>query len=912
MRRYLLFLLCPLVFFSISCEQPEDPIERASLDDLYLHDEDSRIVAGEPFEVVLDLIGGNYIETITVEYGDSRDKKIIDYLKTDDWEDKLLLPLTYDSADTYKLVITVEFLRNVKRVAELELKVYPGYSVIYNSTEHISGDVPQDTMFYKTGESVTVLGNSGALSREGFEFIGWSTDNDSSSAIVKAEDTLIIDGEDINLYARWTKVSDTDNFTVTFDYNYDSVVTTQIVADGALLEKPSEPQKREGYTFEGWYSDQNMDEKWDFEEGVITSDTNLFAYWNVITYQISYTLNGGSNHDDNPNSYTIESEAISIKNASREGFSFLGWFVDTVRISQIESGSTGDLTLEAKWTEDPVFFIAYHGNGNTDGSAPDTAFYEEGAEVTVSGAGSLTRTGHQFMGWNTDPHGEGDSFDPNDTFEMGADDLILHAQWELNEYTVSFYTGEEDLFKTQIVQHGSYAKEPSETPVKEGYRFAGWFGNSALTNPFDFNERVITNDRTIYAKWIPLFSVVYHANGADTGKVPLDSNLYNEGRTVLVSNNSASLYKEGFSFAGWNTSPDGTGAARLPGETFMMPSSNINLYAMWELNPPEVIVQPSDMTVTAGEGLILSVEARCPETSSSELSYQWKKDGVEIEGANEAYLTIDSTLFSHAGTYSCRINNRAGGVISENAIVTVIPPGMVHIESKDKTFSMGHINVASPVHQVTITYDFWMGETPVTQEEFEAVMGFNPSFFEGSQKPVTLNRLEAVRYCNELSKLHGLDTVYIYDELTSWGDLTIDYSKNGYRLPTEAEWEFAARGGTTTYFFWGTQSDTSAAGDYAWYRGNSNDRTHPVRQKLPNAFGLYDIMGNVYEYCNDYRGEYTSDPKVDPRGPSDGLYLVYRGGAYWHRAENLSVADRTFSTRVEMKYLGFRIVLPKQ
>ncbi|MDG5817063.1 InlB B-repeat-containing protein [Chitinispirillales bacterium ANBcel5] len=641
MRRYLLFFLCPLVFFSTSCEQPEDPIERASLD-LYLYDEDSRIIAGEPFDLVLELVGGNYIEKITVEFGDSRTKKSIDSLSTDAWEGKLPLTLTYDSAQTYELFITVDFIRNVQREAELELKVYPGYSVIYNSSNHDSGDIPNDTMFYQTDENATVLGNTGELTRDGFEFIGWSIDHGSTSEIFIAGDALTVPNENIILHARWTEESDTDSFTVTFDLNYDSVVTTQSVTAGTLLEKPTEPQKREGYTFDGWYSDQNMDEKWDFEEGVITSDTTLFAYWNVVTYEISYTLNGGSNHDDNPNSYTIESEAISLNNASREGFSFLGWFVDSVRISQIESGTMGDLTLEAKWTEDPVFFIAYHGNGNTGGSAPDTAFYEERAEVTVAGAGSLTRTGHHFMGWNTDPNGEGNSFDPNDTFEMGADNLTLHAQWKLNVYTVSFDSNGGSEVDSQRVKYGESVEEP-EVPQREGYRFRGWYRDRSLSIPFDFQGVLIENDRTIYAKWTLVeYTITFVSNGGaeinpitqDFGTVvnapekpertgysfdgwepelpdtmPAENKTHtaqwsanentitfdaNEGsgsmdpqtiptdQTAPLDSNQFS--RTGHTFDGWNTESDGSGDSYENEAEFIMGAEDVTLYAQWNIN----------------------------------------------------------------------------------------------------------------------------------------------------------------------------------------------------------------------------------------------------------------------------------------------------------------------------------------
>ncbi|MDG5816906.1 InlB B-repeat-containing protein [Chitinispirillales bacterium ANBcel5] len=631
MKKYLLFILYSLILFGSACEHPEDPIERASLD-LYLHDEDSRIVVGEPFEVVMDLVGGEYIENITIDFGDSREKLITDSLSTDEWEGKLPLTLTYDSAGTYTLFITVEFIRNVQREAELTLKVYPVYSITYNSTKHDSGDVPNDTMFYQTDQSATVLGNIGELSRDGFEFAGWSID-DISSEIFKAGDTLTITNENINLYARWNEATITDSFTVTFDFNYDSVVITQSVEEGSLLAQPSEPQKREGYIFEGWYSDQDMNTEWDFETGVIKSDTTLFAYWSVVVYEISYNLNGGSNHDDNPNSYTIESEAISLKNASREGFSFLGWFVDSVRISQIESGSTGDLILDAKWTENPVFFIAYHGNGNTEGSAPDTAFYEEGAEVTVAGAGNLTRTGHHFIGWNTDPDGEGDTFDPNGTFKMETDDLNLHAQWKLNVYTVSFDSNGGSEVDSQRVKHGEIAEEP-DAPRREGYRFSGWFRDRNLTLPFDFHDIVIQNNRTIYAKWAPLSNTVNFK--ANDGSGSMDPQIIATDQTAPLDSNQ--FIRTGYTFNSWNTEPDGRGDSYEDQAEFTMGTQGVTLYAQWSANENTVTFDANGGSGSMAPQTI-ATDQTAPLDSNlfTRTGYSFNGWNTEIDGSGDSY-----------------------------------------------------------------------------------------------------------------------------------------------------------------------------------------------------------------------------------------------------------------------------------
>jgi formylglycine-generating enzyme len=155
---------------------------------------------------------------------------------------------------------------------------------------------------------------------------------------------------------------------------------------------------------------------------------------------------------------------------------------------------------------------------------------------------------------------------------------------------------------------------------------------------------------------------------------------------------------------------------------------------------------------------------------------------------------------------------------------------------------------------------------------------------------------EAVEFCNELSRQEGLDPCYS----GSGASMLCDFTANGYRLPTEAEWEYACRAGTGTDFYTGNMthplsSPLDPALDHAgWYGGNSGASTHPVGEKEPNAFGLYDMHGNVYEWCWDWYGSgyYASSPAEDPRGPASGSYRVLRGGSWFGNARICRSANR--------------------
>ena len=228
-----------------------------------------------------------------------------------------------------------------------------------------------------------------------------------------------------------------------------------------------------------------------------------------------------------------------------------------------------------------------------------------------------------------------------------------------------------------------------------------------------------------------------------------------------------------------------------------------------------------------------------------------------------------------------------------------------------------------PMHEVTLS-SFSIGETEVTQELWEAVMGSNPSYFKGGKLPV---------------------------EQVSWNDCKTfilklnELTGKMFRLPSEAEWEYAARGGTSTSLYNGENiiieeiNNSPNLDALAWYAGNcgqnftasagcdesngydisgwsekqyddSKGGTHPVGLKQPNAYGLYDMLGNVWEWCQDWYGPYISGSQTNPTGPSSGSNRVWRGGSWYSNARSCRVPLRDFSIPTDTYYsLGFRLAL---
>ncbi len=245
----------------------------------------------------------------------------------------------------------------------------------------------------------------------------------------------------------------------------------------------------------------------------------------------------------------------------------------------------------------------------------------------------------------------------------------------------------------------------------------------------------------------------------------------------------------------------------------------------------------------------------------------------------------------------------------------LIPAGTFMMGSPDGTGS----DDEHPQHKVTITKAFYMGVTPITQGQYAKIMGNNLSHFastglgkskvagmDTSRFPVeSVAWFEAAQFCNSLSKAEGLKPYYrINGELVE----IVNRDARGYRLPTEAEWEYCARAGHVGEY--GFDADVRLLGRYAWFDDNSDGRTHQVADVHPNDFGLYDMLGNVWEWTWDgYESDYyRRSPKLDPLGPAQAALRVNRGGCWFYSSAFTRVAYRVRSTPDRRNsYLGFRV-----
>jgi len=248
--------------------------------------------------------------------------------------------------------------------------------------------------------------------------------------------------------------------------------------------------------------------------------------------------------------------------------------------------------------------------------------------------------------------------------------------------------------------------------------------------------------------------------------------------------------------------------------------------------------------------------------------------------------TMAGTAFSETKEPPKKLEVDLGGGVKMELIL--IPAGEFLMGSPDS--DKDAMPSEKPQHRVRITKPFYLAKFLVTQEQWAAVMGKNPSYFKNPKNPVeNVNWDDCQKFLGKLSVKTG-------------------WPKSKFALPTEAQWEYACRAGSATRYHFGDAE--SKFGEYAWCRANSGGKTHPVGEKKPNAWGLYDMHGNVWEWCQDWYdgGYYTHSKKDDPTGPAIGSIRAFRGGGWAYAAAGCQSASRFHSVPgARSFYVGLRV-----
>ncbi len=373
------------------------------------------------------------------------------------------------------------------------------------------------------------------------------------------------------------------------------------IQEGLLYSKrytlSSNKFAKTGYSFSGWNKKADGSGKSYANKGVVSKLTtkdggtvNLYAQWTLKEYTIKYELNGGVNNTSNPTTYTVETPTTILKEATRGGYRFLGWYKDsglTSKVTRIINGSTGNRTYYAKW-EAIEYNISYNGNGATKGEMANQTGLKYNKSYTLS-SNKYGRTGYSFDGWNRKADGSGKSYANKEvvskltTKDNGT--VTLYAKWKPKTYTITYE------LNGGVNDESNPTSYTPETPTivlksatKEGYVLAGWYKDSALTSKVTRIFKGTAGNRTLYAKWEPLkYTIEYNGNNNTGGNTPSQTDLLYDQEYQLSGNKYT---RTGYKFNGWNTKANGKGTKYSSKSTISNLTNENNgvvtLYAMWK------------------------------------------------------------------------------------------------------------------------------------------------------------------------------------------------------------------------------------------------------------------------------------------------------------------------------------------
>ena len=388
--------------------------------------------------------------------------------------------------------------------------------------------------------------------KEGYTFAGWYL-NDVKVTEIPAGTT-----GDIKLVAKWATVDYKIEYQLDGGVNAETNPATYTVLDKVTLAEPT----KTGYAFLGWYLDNEL--VTEIAEGT-TGDVEVEAKWEVANYNITYNLDGGVNNEANPATYTVL-EKVELAAPTKEGYAFVGWYLNDVLVTEIAKGTAGDLELVAVWQADS-YNINYHLDGGVNNEANPSVFTT--AEEVVLAA--PTKEGYNFLGWYSDET----CTTLVEKIEKGTTNNVeVYAKWELANYNINYNLDGGTNNKNNPATFTINDEVTLAKPTKTNFTFVGWYTDEACTVAFENIAKGTTSDVTVYAKWEKISKTIkYNLDGGVNPADAPESYFVGEGCKLPVPT------KEGYNFLGWTTSKTSTNYIT---EIATTNKANVVLYAQWE------------------------------------------------------------------------------------------------------------------------------------------------------------------------------------------------------------------------------------------------------------------------------------------------------------------------------------------
>ena len=773
-------------------------------------------------------------------------------------------------------------------------------AVAYNITYELNGGILAESNpeGYNTASETFILNEP---TKEGYTFLGWT----GSNGDVPQKPLAVVQGStsDLSFVANWSINSynltinkGTGINTVSGDglHEYNSVVN----ATCTMLA---------GYEFDSWSGDFNTE-----SFNMPADNATMTANARPISYSIICNLDGGT--ADNPTSYDVTSATINLTNPTKNGYTFTGWSGtgltgdDNMTVS-IPNGSHEAKEYTAHWSLVSYTITCNIGDG-TLGTANPATYDVTSSTITLNNP-TANQMGYEFIGWTGS---NGDTPQTTVTIPQGStENKTYTANYTLVSYSITCNL-DGGTANNPISYDVTSATINITNPTKNGYTFTGWSGtgltgddNMAVSIPNGSHEA-----KEYTAHW-SLVSYTITCNIGDGTLGTANPATYDVTSATITLNNPTAN-QMGYEFIGWTGSNGDT-----PQTTVTIPSGsygNKTFTANYELAVYTITYDLADGTLPEG----ITNPSTYDITSATITLNNPTKDGIYFMGwtSDDFFGASMSVTIPQGSTGNKTYTANWGEILTFNLpngvslVMHKIPAGTFIMGSP--TDEVGHSSNETQ-HQVTLTKAFYIGRFEVTQDQYFAVMGTNPSNFkEGAAanvRPTTSANYPVERVnCTTARTFCASLTTYLT------GHMPTGFSS--FDLPTEAQWEYACRAGTITSLnnnknLINAFEFDSNLDEVAWYKqnwGQSNSKTHTVGEKLPNAWGLYDMHGNVWEWCLDWFGNYPTTAVENPVGPDGGSYRVWRGGSWNYNPNNCRSAFRIYNTpSSNNNYLGFRLVL---